>query len=89
MHHLEANVSLQALLRPRAARRRSKLFHDDNDIEGVTRRLTADDIETVSLQGHTFQEPRKRIVSPASLDRFEHSAAFAEILAFIRVCNTM
>ncbi|SPO27122.1 probable RRD2 - Activator of the phosphotyrosyl phosphatase activity of PP2A [Ustilago trichophora] len=49
---------------------------------------TASDIETVSLQQHTFQEPRKRIVSPASLNRFEHSGAFAEILAFIRVCNT-
>lgn len=49
---------------------------------------TAKDIETVSIQEHTFQEPRKRIVSPASLHRFEHSGAFAEILAFIRVCNT-
>ncbi|CDU26078.1 probable RRD2-Activator of the phosphotyrosyl phosphatase activity of PP2A [Sporisorium scitamineum] len=49
---------------------------------------TADDIATVSLQDHAFQEPRKRIVSPSSLARFEHSDAFAEILAFIRVCNT-
>ena len=49
---------------------------------------SASDIETVSLQQHTFQEPRKRIVSPASLHRFEQSSAFAEILAFIRVCNT-
>lgn len=49
---------------------------------------TASDIQTFSIQSHTFQEPRKRIVSPASLERFEASSAFAEILAFIRVCNT-
>ncbi|KAJ1022122.1 hypothetical protein NDA18_005356 [Ustilago nuda] len=49
---------------------------------------TAKDVETVSIQEHIFQEPRKRIVSPASLHRFEHSDTFAEILAFIRVCNT-
>lgn len=54
----------------------------------VTVQATADDIQTVSLQDHAFQEPRKRVVSPASLNRFENSAAFAEILAFIRVCNT-
>lgn len=47
----------------------------------------ASDITTVPLQSHTFQEPRKRIVSASSLHRFEHSSAFAEILAFIRVCN--
>lgn len=57
-------------------------------LKEVDPQATADDIEIVSLQDHTFQEPRKRIVSPASLDRFEHSAAFAEVLAFIRVCNT-
>ncbi|CBQ72645.1 probable RRD2-Activator of the phosphotyrosyl phosphatase activity of PP2A [Sporisorium reilianum SRZ2] len=49
---------------------------------------TADDIATISLQVHPFQEPRKRIVSPSSLNRFEQSDAFAEMLAFIRVCNT-
>lgn len=49
---------------------------------------TAEDIKTVSLKDHAFQEPRKRIVSPSSLTRFEQSEAFAEILAFIRVCNT-
>ncbi|GAC93092.1 protein phosphatase type 2A phosphotyrosyl phosphatase activator [Pseudozyma hubeiensis SY62] len=49
---------------------------------------TADDIHTVSIAENTFTEPRKRIVSPASLTRFENSPAFAEILAFIRVCNT-
>ncbi|GAK65369.1 phosphotyrosyl phosphatase activator [Moesziomyces antarcticus] len=46
------------------------------------------DIETVTMSDHTFEAPRKRIVSPASLQRFESSGAFAEILAFIRVCNT-
>lgn len=50
--------------------------------------VSASDIETLPPQQHTFQEPRKRIVSPASLHRFEHSSAFAEIMAFIRVCNT-
>jgi serine/threonine-protein phosphatase 2A activator len=49
---------------------------------------TAENIETVSIQEHIFQEPRKRIVSPASLHRFEHSDTFAEILSFIHVCNT-
>lgn len=54
----------------------------------VEQQATADDIHTVSIAEHTFTEPRKRIVSQASLTRFEHSPAFAEILAFIRVCNT-
>jgi len=49
---------------------------------------SASDITTVSVQEHSFQDPRKRIVSPASLRRFEHSTAFAEIVAFIRVCNS-
>lgn len=49
---------------------------------------SSSDIETVTMSDHTFEAPRKRIVSPASLQRFESSSAFAEILAFIRVCNT-
>lgn len=57
-------------------------------VDVVVPQATADDIETVSIQQHTFHEPRKRIVSPESLHRFENSTAFAEILAFIRVCNT-
>lgn len=44
-------------------------------------------IKTLPLTQHSFQEPRKRIVSPASLKRFETSDSFAEILAFIQVCN--
>lgn len=56
--------------------------------ETAAPQATADDIASVPLSDHTFQEPRKRIVSPSSLSRFEQSDAFAEILAFIRVCNT-
>lgn len=44
-------------------------------------------IKTLPLAQHTFQEPRKRIVSAASLKHFETSESFAEILAFVQICN--
>ncbi|SNX85547.1 probable RRD2 - Activator of the phosphotyrosyl phosphatase activity of PP2A [Melanopsichium pennsylvanicum] len=56
--------------------------------DSVDLEITAKNIELIPIHDHTFQEPRKRIVSPASLNRFEQSSAFAEIVAFIRVCNT-
>ncbi|PWY97480.1 putative RRD2-activator of the phosphotyrosyl phosphatase activity of PP2A [Testicularia cyperi] len=44
-------------------------------------------LSTTSICPQDFQEPRKRIVSPESLKRFERSESFAEILAFIQICN--
>ncbi|KAN0063073.1 Serine/threonine-protein phosphatase 2A activator 2 [Thecaphora frezii] len=44
-------------------------------------------ITIVSLQDTAFAVPTKRIVSPASLERFKNSETFAEIMSFVEGCN--
>ena len=60
---------------------------DSTSASGASSLVPSVQIKSVPLQGTEFVEPKKRIVSPASLARFEGSDTFAEILAFVGACN--